>query len=41
VGQTVDASPITWARNGKQYVTIVSRTDVFTFGLFEAMKPGP
>ena len=34
VGQTVNASPITWARNGTQYVTIVAQTDVFTFGLF-------
>ena len=34
VGQTVNASPITWARNGKQYVSIVTQTDVFTFGLF-------
>lgn len=36
LGQTIDASPITWARDGKQYVTIVARTAVFTFGLFEA-----
>ena len=35
MGQTVDASPITWAHDGRQYVTIVARTDVFTFGLFE------
>ena len=41
VGQTVNASPVTWARGGKQYVTIVALTDVFTFGLFEPMKPGP
>ena len=41
VGQTVNASPVTWARDGKQYVTIVSLTDVLTFGLFETAKPGP
>ncbi len=39
LGQTVDASPITWARDGKQYVTIVTRSDVFTFGLFEPSRP--
>jgi alcohol dehydrogenase (cytochrome c) len=34
MGQLLTASPITFALNGKQYVSIVSATDVFTFGLF-------
>jgi alcohol dehydrogenase (cytochrome c) len=34
-GQLLTASPITFALNGKQYVSIASATDVFTFGLFE------
>ena len=41
LGQTLYSSPITYAVNGKQYVTIVARTDVFTFGLFEPAKPVP
>ncbi len=35
LGQTITASPITFMAEGKQYVTIVAATDVFTFGLFE------
>ena len=35
LGQPLYSSPITYAVNGKQYVTIVAQTDVFTFGLFE------
>ena len=27
--------------DGKQYVTLVAQTAVFTFGLFEDMKPVP
>lgn len=34
MGQLLTASPITFAVNGKQYVSIASATDVFTFGLF-------
>ena len=33
LGQTLTASPMTFAAAGKQYVTLVSETDVFTFGL--------
>jgi len=35
LGQPLFASPISYGVGGKQYVTIVSKTDVFTFGLFE------
>ncbi len=35
LGQTLTASPITFMADGKQYVTIASATDVFTFALFE------
>jgi PQQ-dependent dehydrogenase (methanol/ethanol family) len=35
MGQLLTASPITFMANGKQYVSIASATDVFTFGLFE------
>jgi alcohol dehydrogenase (cytochrome c) len=35
MGQPLTASPITYQVDGKQYVTIASATDVFTFGLFE------
>jgi len=35
LGQTLTASPITFLADGKQYVTIVSATDVLTFALFE------
>ena len=41
LGQPLYSSPITYAVNGKQYVTIVAQTDVFTFGLFEPAKPVP
>ena len=41
LGQSLFSSPITYSVNGKQYVTIVARTDVFTFGLFEPAKPVP
>ena len=34
MGHSIFASPITWAIDGKQYVTIAAETDVFTFGLF-------
>jgi alcohol dehydrogenase (cytochrome c) len=33
MGQNLIASPITFAVNGKQYVSIAAETDVFTFGL--------
>ena len=34
MGHSIFASPITWAIDGKQYVTIAAQSDVFTFGLF-------
>lgn len=39
MGQTLYASPITFMVDGKQYVTIASSTDVFTFALFEQAAP--
>jgi alcohol dehydrogenase (cytochrome c) len=41
VGETIDASPITYSVNGKQYVAVVGRTAVFAFGLFEPVKSIP
>ncbi len=41
LGQPVYASPVTWARDGKQYVTIVAQAGVFTFGLFEPVGSTP
>jgi alcohol dehydrogenase (cytochrome c) len=41
MGQPLFASPISYSVDGKQYIAIVSRTDVFSFGLFEAAKPIP
>lgn len=38
-GEPIATSPVTFAVNGKQYVSIVSFTAVFTFGLFEPMQP--
>ena len=34
-GQTITASPMTYAVAGRQYVAITSGTDIFSFGLFE------
>ncbi len=39
MGQQIFASPMTYLVDGKQYVTIASQTDLFTFGLFEPVKP--
>jgi alcohol dehydrogenase (cytochrome c) len=39
MGQNLTASPITFSVAGKQYVSMASATDVFTFALFEAAKP--
>ena len=39
MGQNLTASPITFSVAGKQYVTIASATDVFTFALFQPAKP--
>jgi PQQ-dependent dehydrogenase (methanol/ethanol family) len=41
LGQNLTASPITFMADGKQYVTIVAATDVFTFGLFEPANGEP
>jgi len=41
MGQPVFASPITYEVDGKQYVTIASQTDIFTFGLHEPMQSVP
>ncbi|MEX2261933.1 MAG: PQQ-dependent dehydrogenase, methanol/ethanol family [Bryobacteraceae bacterium] len=34
-GHSLYASPMTFSAGGKQYVTIATETDIFTFGLFE------
>jgi alcohol dehydrogenase (cytochrome c) len=39
MGQYLSASPMTFSVNGRQYVAIVSATDVFAFALFEPAKP--
>ena len=41
MGQLLTASPITYSVDGKQYVSIASATDIFTFGLFEPSIPVP
>jgi alcohol dehydrogenase (cytochrome c) len=41
MGEQLFSSPVTWMLDGKQYVTMVSQTNVYTFGLFEEMKPVP
>ena len=41
MGQQLFSSPITYTVDGKQYVAMVSKTDVFAFALFEPMKPVP
>ena len=41
MGQPVFASPVTYEVDGKQYVTIASQTDVFTFGLHEPVQSVP
>ena len=35
------AAPVTFEVDGKQYVTIAAGTEVFTFGLFEPVRPVP
>ncbi len=39
MGQNLTASPVTFSHAGRQYVSIASATDVFTFALFEPAKP--
>jgi alcohol dehydrogenase (cytochrome c) len=41
MGQLLTASPVTYSVDGKQYVSISAATSVFTFGLFEPVKPMP
>ncbi|MBM3734363.1 MAG: PQQ-dependent dehydrogenase, methanol/ethanol family [Acidobacteria bacterium] len=38
-GETINTSPVTFAVDGKQYVSIASSTAIFTFGLFEPAAP--
>jgi alcohol dehydrogenase (cytochrome c) len=40
-GDLMTASPITYEVDGKQYVAIAAGTNVFAFGLFEAMQSIP
>jgi alcohol dehydrogenase (cytochrome c) len=40
-GQRLSASPITFEVDGKQYVSISAGTEIYTFGLFEPIKPVP
>ncbi|MBV9268580.1 MAG: PQQ-dependent dehydrogenase, methanol/ethanol family [Acidobacteriaceae bacterium] len=39
MGQLLTASPMTFSVDGKQYVSIASATDIFTFTLFAPQKP--
>ncbi|MBI3680075.1 MAG: PQQ-dependent dehydrogenase, methanol/ethanol family [Acidobacteria bacterium] len=41
MGEGLTASPITYAVDGKQYVAIASATAIFSFGLFEPVRPVP
>ena len=41
MGESLTAAPITFAVDGKQYVTIASATAIFTFGLFEPARSVP
>jgi len=41
MGQLLTASPMTFSVEGKQYVSIASATDIFTFGLFEPVVSIP
>jgi alcohol dehydrogenase (cytochrome c) len=38
-GQSISASPITYAIDGKQFVAIAAATDILAFGLFEPAEP--
>jgi alcohol dehydrogenase (cytochrome c) len=40
MGQSISASPITYAVNGKQFVAIAAATDIMAFGMFEPSEPG-
>ena len=41
VGESLTASPISYAVNGQQRIAIASATAIFSFGLFEPVKPVP
>jgi alcohol dehydrogenase (cytochrome c) len=41
VGQPLFSSPITFSVDGRQYITLSTQTDIFTFGLFEPLQPVP
>jgi alcohol dehydrogenase (cytochrome c) len=41
LGPSVSAGPITYAVNGKQYVSIMAGSSMFTFGLRESAGPAP
>lgn len=41
LGEQLNASPIVYEAGDKQYVAIASSTAIFSFGLFEPMKPVP
>src|SRR5690349_18962767 len=41
MGEGLTASPITYAVDGKQYVAIASSSAIFSFALFEPVKPVP
>jgi len=38
-GQSISASPMTYSVKGKQFVTLATGGDIFTFGLFRPMLP--
>ena len=41
LGPSVASGPMTYAVNGKQYVSIVAGNSMFTFGLRESAVPAP
>jgi len=41
MGQRVVASPMTYSVGGRQYITIATATQIFSFGLFEPVPPLP
>jgi outer membrane protein assembly factor BamB len=41
VGDVITASPIIYAVDGKEYVSIAAGTNVFSFGLFEPAQSIP
>ena len=41
IGEMITASPIIYEVDGKQHLAIASATAIFSFGLFEPVKPVP